>query len=441
MSATAVTAAKAKDLEAFEAALNKRLGPVEELLAKLAAPASRAGMSPEEMLRQMTDGGRRSMAFGHDGASVTPGGRAKSLGWGEMWKGLYDLHSGVRPRDPEKLHKKLFGAVEEQGWGLVPVEQTKAALAEGSGVTGGYTVPPQFSNNLMQLAIEDSIVEPLATTVPMTGMTWTGPYLDQTTAQSAGRTAFTGGIVASWTSEAATRDETEPTFRQCELKAWELSFYTVASNNLLADNAVGLDALLTQLFSRAISWYCDYAFLQGNGVGKPSGVVNDPATIAVNRGTAARVRYVDVVTMYSRLLLQSAGSARWVAHQSIMPDLLQMHDSSGNQTTFGAGRELFTSIDQGAVKKPTWQILGAPLQFTEKVPSLGNKGDLGLYDFSKYLVGRRAEVEVAMSPHVKFLQNSSVWRVVVRLDGRPWLSGPVTLADGTFTVSPFVVLN
>ena len=57
------------------------------------------------------------------------------------------------------------------------------------------------------------------------------------------------------------------------------------SNALLADNAVGLEALLTRLFGGAIAWFEDYAFLNGNGAGKPLGVTNAPAAIAVNRNT------------------------------------------------------------------------------------------------------------------------------------------------------------
>lgn len=423
--------------------VKERLGPLEEILAKLAEPAQKAGTTPEKLLADMTDGGRNAWgARGGDGGFevlTLNQRRSRGAGMGEFWQCLAATsgYTKFHPDEAARLRKKFLDPIVQGGY---EAGHTKAALAESTGVTGGYTVKPQFGENLLKLAIEDSIVMPRATQIALTGLTWAAPYLDQVTAPGAGTTSFLGGVQARWTSEMAARSETEPTFRMCELKSWELSFYTVASNNLLADNAYGLDGLLTQLFSQAIAWYTDYAFLQGDGVGKPSGVINDPATIAISRGTPARVRFVDIATILSRLLMQSWDTAVWVAHQSIIPDLMQMHDSSGNQTNFGAGRSLFVSIDQGAVMKPTWQLWGIPLLFTEKVPRLGTRGDLGLYDFSKYLVGRRMEIEVAMSPHVLFLNNASAWRVVCRIDGRPWLSGPVTLADGTHTVSPFVTI-
>jgi hypothetical protein len=40
-----------------------------------------------------------------------------------------------------------------------------------------------------------------------------------------------------------------------------------------------------------------------------------------------------------------------------------------------------------------------------------------------------------------FLKNQLTLRIVKRVDGQPWLNGPITLADAATQVSPFVVLN
>jgi hypothetical protein len=90
------------------------------------------------------------------------------------------------------------------------------------------------------------------------------PYRDVTTVQSAGVSPFFGGVQMFWTAEAQTRTETEPQFKMMELKAWELSGYTVSSNVLLQDAAFGLEKFLFTLFGQAIAWFEDYAFLQGN---------------------------------------------------------------------------------------------------------------------------------------------------------------------------------
>jgi HK97 family phage major capsid protein len=300
-------------------------------------------------------------------------------------------------------------------------------------VTGGYTVPPEFYQQLQQIMAEEAFIRPRAFVVPMGSATMYMPYLDVTTVQSAGVSPFFGGVQMTWTAEGATRTETEPQFKQMELKAWELSGSSVSSNVLLQDSVAGLEKFLLTLFAKAIAWFEEYAFLAGNGAGKPQGMKDCAAAIAVNRNTASHVYFPDVATMWSKLLPISWNRAIWVFSPSVVTDLLQLKD--------GANRAIFISIDQGITRTPTWSLLGRPAFPTEKVPALGTKGDLMLLDPSFYVIGDRMQIEVAASEHVNFLRNQTTWRVVERVDGQPWLSAPVTLQDGSSQVSPFVVLN
>lgn len=310
---------------------------------------------------------------------------------------------------------------------------TKAALGESSGVTGGYTVPPEFYQQVINLVSEAAFIRPRAFVVPMASMTLQIPYLDVSTVQAAGVSPFFGGVQMYWTAEAQTRTETEPQFKQMELKAWELSGYSVSSNVLLQDSIIGLEKFLMTLFARAIAWFEEYAFLQGNGAGKPQGMVSAPASIALNRQGANQVQFADVAGMWAKLLPASWGSAIWAFSPSAVPQLLQLKD--------GANRAIFISIDQGITKTPTWSLLGRPAFPTEKLPALGTKGDLVLIDPALYVIGDRMQLEIAASEHVNFLRNQMTWRVVERVDGQPWLEKPITLQDGSTQVSPFVILN
>jgi HK97 family phage major capsid protein len=309
----------------------------------------------------------------------------------------------------------------------------KAALAEASGVTGGYTVPPEFYQQLMTIMAEETFIRPRAFVVPMAGATLQIPYLDVSTVQAAGVSPFFGGVQMYWTAEAQTRTETEPAFKQMELKAWELSGYSVSSNVLLQDSVIGLEKFLMTLFAKSLAWFEEYAFLQGNGAGKPQGMLTAASAISVNRQTGGQVQFADVAGMWAKLLPISWGKAIWTCSPSVVPQLLQLKD--------GANRAIFISIDQGATKSPNWSLLGRPVFPTEKVPALGTKGDLMLLDPSFYVLGDRMQIEIAASEHVNFLKNQMTWRVVERVDGQPWLDKPVTLQDASSQVSPFVVLN
>lgn len=312
------------------------------------------------------------------------------------------------------------------------IYQQKAAMAGTSGIVGGYTVPPEFVHEIRLLMAEESIMRGRAFVQPMASSSMQIPYLDVTTAQSAGTSAFFGGMQALWTSEAATRTEAEPAFKQLELKAWELSAYSVASNVLLQDNAVGLEDFLMKLFAKVVAWTEEYAFFQGNGSGKPLGIINAPALISITRNTTSQVRYEDVVTMISRLLPSSLGRAIWVCHPYVLQYLLQLRD--------GSNRAIWVNALGGAQEKVPGQLFGRPVFISEKLPALGSKGDLLLIDPTMYIIGDRMSIEVTASEHANFTRNQLTWRIVERVDGQPWVGGSITLADGSNTVSPFVAI-
>jgi HK97 family phage major capsid protein len=311
--------------------------------------------------------------------------------------------------------------------------ETKAALGESSGVTGGYIVPPDFYQQLLAIAAEDSTFRQRAFVQPMASATLQFPYLDITTAQASGNSPFFGGVIAYWTSEAQTRTETEPQFKMMELKAQELSGYSVSSNILLQDAAFGLEKFLFTLFGKAVAWYEEYAFLQGNGVGKPLGLLNAAASIKLARNTAGHFYFQDVAGMLAKLLPASYNRAVWYVSPTVVSDMLQLKD--------GANRAIFISIDQGVTKPPVWKLLNLPVNITEKLPALGTTGDVMLCDPSLYVIGDRMQLEVAASEHVNFLKNQMTWRFVQRVDGKPWLDNPITLQDGASQVSPFVILH
>ena len=440
--------------------MTDRMGKMESAMQRLTAPKSASKLSPEEVFHLMSASKSHSL-IGTDGGDLF-GGRGlinpltRGVGMGQALRTIGEIAMGKAPPSAVEALERDHGFMTMERMrteGMKQLDGTvrKAALAEGSGITGGYVVPPVFVNKLLELAIEDAFIRPRATVVPMTSRTITLPSLDVTSVPAAGTTQFLGGIAASWQPEAATINESEPTFRQTELTAWDLMFYTLASNQLLADNAVALDSVLTQLFSKAIVWYTEYAFLRGLGAGSsmPQGMLNAPAAIGVSRNAGSHFRLIDAATMLSKLLVESWGKAIWVMHQSVLVDLIMMKDVDTAATALAAGsRSVWLNPSPQtpggpAANAPPMTFFGLPVFFTEKVPKLGTAGDVMLLDCSKYLIGDRMDLQLDVSPHVKFLNNQMVWRVIARLDGKPWLNNAVTLADGsaTFTVSPFIYLN
>jgi HK97 family phage major capsid protein len=312
----------------------------------------------------------------------------------------------------------------------VLTSEERKDLAEGALSTGGALVPAEFRSDLLEAAAESAIVRPRAFSIPMGSRSVTIPMLDQTQIPAACETAFFGGVALEWIEEAEDKPDTEPAFKQLELVAHELAGWLPASNALIADSAVTIGALIPRLFGAAAAWAEDYAFFRGDGVGKPLGVLNAPATIWHNRASASMFTFADAVGMLAHLLPQSWARAVWSFNISVLPQLYQMTDDNDNNIWL-----------PNASEKGPGTLLGIPITFTEKLPVLGTKGDIMLCDFSFYIVGDREMPAVASSVHERFRKNQTTWRISERLDGQPWLPGRITLADGETEVSPFVGLT
>lgn len=476
MASATVSKAELEALQKEHAELKGILG---EIIEKSKQSGSRAGKPEDLLLGSMKDG---AAFFGPNGQPIdvgrlSRGRRSKSYrfemekeggGRGTLGEWLANLTAFGDQRLDQEARAKAHAVcksyrtqqyrkpIDAQTYG--PDEMiVKTALAESTAVSGGYTVlPTEFSNQLYEIQIEDNIVEKRAHKQPLNTRQSTIPALDQVNESFtavAGQSNLLAGMNLTWVSEAALRKESEPQFRNVVGTAWEGSFYALISNNLLADNAVGLESFLPDLFRRVVGWGRDYSFFQGNGVGQPLGMINCNAAVQVTRtggaGTAS-LSYGDVCNMEGKLYtLKRKDNLFWAVHPAAKPYLLQLNDNSG--ATAGYGRLVFQPIDQGAqaeIEAPEGAmtygyLLGYPVYVTEKVPYFTSIGGVGLYDASCYAVFQRMEIEIMVSNVVAMLNNQTAYRIVTRCDGQPLLGNHITYADAgtTSTASPFVLLK
>jgi len=260
------------------------------------------------------------------------------------------------------------------------------------------------------------------------------PVVDQSGTTAGENHAF-GGINVFWQEEASEKTQSEPSFRQIKLVAHKMVGYTRASDELLADSAVSLEAFLTgnMGFRGAMAWKEDYSFLNGNGVAQPLGILNSPGTLTVAREEQGDVTYVDLVNMMAKFYSPSNRGV-WVASQSLKAKLMTMNGPAGfPQYLWG-----------NAVSGQPNTLLGLPIVFTlNQLPlnSTTSTGDLLLADFDMYLIGDRQNTTVESTKFDRWRFDQTSWRAVHRVDGQPWLNAPITSVDGTTQVSPFVLLG
>lgn len=314
---------------------------------------------------------------------------------------------------------------------MAKLNRVRNAASSHDGASGGFLVPETLRSELLSLALEDSVVRPRATVIPMSGGRVLIPSVDSTSNVS----SVYGGITTYWTEESGQLTASDAKFARTALDAHKLTAYTEVPNELLADG-VAFEAFLQTAFPSALAHAEDYAFLNGNGVGQPEGVYNAAAGVSVTKESGQpndTIVWENVVKMYARMLPSSLNKAVWLASPDTFPELATMALSVG---TGGSAVWL-----NNGVQGPPMTILGRPVIFTEKAPVLGDAGDLTFVDLSYYLVGDRQMMTATSSPHFKFQTDETAFKVVSRVDGRAWLNSAITPKNGGPTLSPIVKLG
>jgi HK97 family phage major capsid protein len=300
---------------------------------------------------------------------------------------------------------------------------------------GGFLIPEELRSEILSNSLETSIVRPRARIVPMSSLTLPFPAVDET---SHAATVF-GGLVAYWTEEGATATESQAAFTTVKLEAKKLVIYCEVPNELVAD-APAFQMFLNEMLPEATGYFEDDAFLTGSGVGEPLGVLNGDAIVPVTETTSNLIDWPDIVSMFSRVLPASMSRGVWVAAPDTFPQLATMtvnvQNVAGTENVGGSA----IWLNNGVVGPPV-TILGRPVIFSEKVPALGTTGALSFIDFGYYLIGDRQAMQASSSAHVKFASDKTAYKIVERVDGRPWLNSALTPRNGSSnTLSPFVTL-
>lgn len=320
------------------------------------------------------------------------------------------------------------------------------------GATYGYLIKPQYYGSLFEIAMEDSVLYPYAFNVPIGNsleLRW--PVLDQYTAPSSGQSAAYGGVQVFRKGEIAQRPSSDARLREQTFKVTDLVGYSPLSRDLIADNYIAADAIITRVFGRAIEWKKDYEVINGNGVGKPLGYFNSPALLTVTKNTASHIKFEDLVAMLAAYHQSGLSNAMWVANQTCYADLAAITNNGGTYVfnpNAMVSQAMMLSIMNKTTNVPDLKykamgtLMGLPIRFTEKVPALGTTGCLSLIDPTQYGVAERQGLEVGISEHFLFDTDQIAFRFKIRNDGQPlWLSY-YTSADAAATkFSPFVQLS
>lgn len=315
---------------------------------------------------------------------------------------------------------------------LLPLAAAPSTYAnEASGADGGILVPPGFGTDIFRLSLGEDALLPMTDSLPIEGNSMMIPK-DETTPWG------TNGIRAYWQAEGAAGTPTKPVLTGLELKLKKLLSLVPVSNELLAD-ATALNAYLPSKVGDSIRWKANEAVLFGSGVGVPLGALAGASLITVVKDSGQATNTLsatNLANMIARLPPGSYPRAVWMINNDVLPALFTL--TLGNYPIYLPGG---TTVG-GIQTNPYGMLLGRPIMVTQHAKSFSSQGDILLVDLSYYqTIVSTAGVQTATSMHLYFDADAMAFRTTFRMDGQPKLAAPITPANGSNTLSPFVQLG
>ena len=291
----------------------------------------------------------------------------------------------------------------------------------GEGARGGFLVPEEHRVSVIGPAYEASVCMQRADVHSMGHETLTIAGWDTSSAE--GGTLF-GGFTASIVPEAGDMSPQEGQVRAVKLTARKAAILARSSNELVAD-APALNSLMETSLGQAIGYVADYWCLNGTGAGQPLGALVADSRITVdkeNAQAADTITAANISTMFSRLHPALYSQAVWMAHPSTIPML------EGLQVSAGTAGQLWPGLVR--LGEGGYGIMGRPCIISEKLPPLGDEGDIVLIDWSQYALGMRSDISIQVSAHIYFTSDQTAYRAIMRFDGRPKWNGAYTDIGG-----------
>ena len=302
---------------------------------------------------------------------------------------------------------------------------------EGNGTDGGFLVPPSYSQRIFQLSLEEQALLPMTDDLPVEGNGMSLPK-DETTPWGA------NGVRAYWQNEAGAGTQTKPVFGRTDFRLKKLLALVPVTEELLAD-ATALGAYFQGAAARSIRWKTDEAICYGNGAGQPLGAFNSPAVITVAKDAGqltGTLSATNLANMISRLPAGSYGNAVWMLNNDVLPALFTL--TLGNYPIYlPAGSPV-----GGLQGSPYGTLLGRPIAVTQHAKSFSSQGDVMLADWRQYQsITKAGGIQTATSMHLYFDADATAFRSTFRVDGAPKQSQPISPANGSATMSPFIQLG
>lgn len=282
-------------------------------------------------------------------------------------------------------------------------------LTEGTAAAGGYLVPDDFLNILVEDKRDMVVMRQLATIYPVSTDTIHLPTLGSRPR-------------AFWRSEAAVKSTTTVGFGEITLTPYSLAAIVTLSNELVSDARLGgsIVSIVGRLMARALAEEEDNAFWTGSGSGQPTGVnTYTYATVAAGAGASDSAR-ADALIRATFVLNQGyRDAAVWVGNFNTLANIAKLKDSQNNY--------LLDNLGTGDGQT----LRGKRIYEQNDIED----GVLFFGDFSYYAIADREGISIDTSQEATVAGYSAFERNLTHVRAEERVDGEMTLTEAVVEVT------
>lgn len=199
-----------------------------------------------------------------------------------------------------------------------PMSSVINALQVGTDSEGGYLVPDEFENTLVEALEEENIFRQLAKII-------------QTSSGDRKIPVVASKGTASWIDEEGAFIESDDSFGQVSIGAYKLGTMIKVSEELLNDSIFDLESYISREFARRIGAKEEEAFFTGDGNGKPLGILAETggAQVGVTAASATAITADELIDLFYSIKAPYRRNSVWVLNDSTIKVIRKLKDGNG----------------------------------------------------------------------------------------------------------------
>lgn len=193
--------------------------------------------------------------------------------------------------------------------------QVSDILQEGVDADGGYLVPEEYDSRLIDTLEEENIMRKLGRVI-----TTSGEHKINIAATKP---------AAAWVEEGGALTFGDATFSQILLDAHKLHVAIKVTEELLYDNAFGLENYIIDQFGKALANAEEDAFLNGTGVGQPLGLFAKTGGGTTAETLTAALKADDILNLIYALKRPYRKNASFIINDKNLAAIRKLKDNNG----------------------------------------------------------------------------------------------------------------